>query len=160
MNDQSEKHTAPLDDSHELFNFNGETAIVPEGAKLVRRILKQAEESEDENTVTDEQSVRLVVRGMSEVVHFENNKAVLGRTDHRKASHPQVDLTHFGAAERGVSRQHARLEIRDKRLLITDLDSSNGTYLRGKRIPAYTPVRIHVGDEVMLGRLAVKVLFE
>lgn len=160
MNDQSEKHTAPLDDSHEWLHSNGETAIVPEGAKFLRRVIRQADQPEDENVVTDNQSVRLVVRGMSETVHFEENKAVLGRTDHRKASHPQVDLTHFGAAERGVSRQHARLEIRDKHLLITDLDSSNGTYLRGKRLPAYTPARVHIGDEIMLGRLSLKILFE
>lgn len=161
MNDQSEKNTAPLDDSQEWLFSGTETAIVPDGSKMLKRLLRQGAEEDDENAVKDSQSVRIVVRGISEPVRFLEGKAVLGRTDHRQPIRPQVDLTHFGAAERGVSRQHARLELRDEKwLVITDLESSNGTYVHGKRLRPLTPIRIYSGDEIFLGRLAIKILFD
>jgi pSer/pThr/pTyr-binding forkhead associated (FHA) protein len=76
------------------------------------------------------------------------------------AAIPDVDLTALGGAERGVSRRHVRLEIKDNYVYLTDLDSSNGTFLRAEKLAPYTPVLIKKGDEVLLGRLAVEVDFD
>ncbi len=48
-----------------------------------------------------------------------------------------------------VSRRHARLERREGALVVTDLGSSNGTYLRGLKIGEETPLA-H-GDRVVVG---------
>lgn len=48
-----------------------------------------------------------------------------------------------------VSRQHCRLELRDERIVLTDLQSTNGTLVNGKRIAA--PVRLQSGTEIVIG---------
>jgi len=53
-----------------------------------------------------------------------------------------------GAPE--VSRRHARIVVEDGRATIEDLDSKNGTFVRGERITAVTPLQD--GDEVIFGR--------
>ena len=67
---------------------------------------------------------------------------------------------HLGAVERGVSRRHARLELKGGLLYIVDLNSSNGTFLRGQRLNPYTPTLLRTEDEVLLGRLAVQIVFQ
>ena len=158
MNDQSDGKTGPLTDPDDLFLSLSETAVVP--ASQLRRLVQSAEEQDEKAIVRDPESVRLVVRGMSEPIKFKDGAAILGRSDHKRAMRPDVDLTHYGAVERGVSRQHARLEIKEQRLLLTDLDSVNGTQLRGTTLRAFNPVRVRRGDDVVLGRLAFKILFD
>ena len=51
----------------------------------------------------------------------------------------------------GVSSRHCRLEFRGDRLILTDLNSSYGTYIHGKRIPADTPVALKPGSSFCLG---------
>ncbi len=51
--------------------------------------------------------------------------------------------------QKGVSRRHARIWIRDGEATIEDLKSKNGTYLRGERI--VSPARLEDGDEIRLG---------
>lgn len=51
----------------------------------------------------------------------------------------------------GVSRVHCRLEVQDDKLILTDLNSSYGTYIHRKRIPANTPVALKVGSSFCLG---------
>ena len=54
-----------------------------------------------------------------------------------------------------VSRQHARLLVKGMEVTVEDLDSKNGTYLRGTRLTE--PLRVMDGDEIRLGSVAVKV---
>ena len=51
--------------------------------------------------------------------------------------------------QKGVSRRHARIWIRNGEATIEDLKSKNGTYLRGERI--VSPTRLEDGDEIRLG---------
>jgi DNA-binding winged helix-turn-helix (wHTH) protein len=48
-----------------------------------------------------------------------------------------------------VSRRHARIVIADGKATVEDLDSKNGTFLRGKRVTAAAPLAD--GDEIKLG---------
>src|SRR5438034_11740595 len=52
-----------------------------------------------------------------------------------------------------VSKRHARLLYRDGRFIVTDLNSTNGTYVNRRRITQATIVRegdrIYVGDFVL-----------
>ena len=50
----------------------------------------------------------------------------------------------------GVSRTHCRLEMQGSQLVLTDLGSSYGTLIHGKRIPANTPVALKVGSTFCL----------
>jgi hypothetical protein len=64
---------------------------------------------------------------------------VLGRSS-------EADLT---LAEGPVSRLHARLETREGRWYLRDLDSANGTYLNRQRVAAPQP--LHSGDLIGIG---------
>jgi diguanylate cyclase (GGDEF)-like protein len=52
----------------------------------------------------------------------------------------------------GISRYHAVLRTgEDGKVRITDLASTNGTRLNGRRLPNHTPVVLHDGDRVQFG---------
>lgn len=48
-----------------------------------------------------------------------------------------------------ISRYHAKVHIASNGLFISDLQSSNGTFVNGKRVTS--PVLIEVGDEIQFG---------
>lgn len=51
----------------------------------------------------------------------------------------------------GVSRHHCRLEFRGDTLVLTDLNSTYGTFIHGKRVPPNTPVALKSGSSFCLG---------
>ncbi|MBK8639970.1 MAG: FHA domain-containing protein [Chromatiaceae bacterium] len=53
-----------------------------------------------------------------------------------------------------VSARHARLFIQDRRLLLEDLGSTNGTWLNGVRLLAPTP--LHEGDLLRIGQTELR----
>jgi len=63
---------------------------------------------------------------------------LLGRTRH----------TICQLKDMAVSRVHCEVEVRGKRILITDLESGSGTFVNGKRI---TETELRVGDLVKIG---------
>ena len=72
---------------------------------------------------------------------------------------PDLNLNEYGAREKGVSRVHAALRQERDQLLLVDLGSTNGTRLNGVPVTAHQPVRVQSGDEIRLGKLALKVRF-
>jgi DNA-binding winged helix-turn-helix (wHTH) protein len=52
-----------------------------------------------------------------------------------------------------VSRHHARVTVKGRDLSIEDLDSKNGTFVRGTRIT--TPTRLTPGDEIQIGPITL-----
>jgi len=48
-----------------------------------------------------------------------------------------------------VSRQHARIVVTGRRAVLEDLDSKNGTFLRGRRVEAVA--ELADGDEICIG---------
>jgi len=127
-----------------------------------KQISRRANQSKSaQGTVSfGQRELILVIRGMVERLVLPNDLSiVLGRSDLLTRYHPDVDLTPYGALDRGVSRGHARIHVEDDSLYVTDLGSTNGTFLGGKRLEPNTPTLIGKGDELLLGRLAVQVLF-
>jgi DNA-binding winged helix-turn-helix (wHTH) protein len=53
-----------------------------------------------------------------------------------------------------VSRHHARIRVREGEATIEDLESKNGTYLRGQRLAA--AAALTDGDEIRIGSVSVK----
>ncbi|MCL2725953.1 MAG: Flp pilus assembly complex ATPase component TadA [Polyangiaceae bacterium] len=54
-----------------------------------------------------------------------------------------------------VSKHHARLVVRDGRFIISDLGSTNGIYVNGRRIGQATVVR--VGDKIYLADFVIRI---
>ncbi len=53
-----------------------------------------------------------------------------------------------------VSKHHARLMLRDGRVIVTDLKSTNGTYVNGRKIAQATIVR--TGDKINIGDFVLR----
>jgi len=70
-----------------------------------------------------------------------------------------IDLTSLNAYQHGVSRQHCTLRRNNTSLVVTDLDSTNGTFLNGERLIPYRDYGLHDGDRLILGTLHVTVHF-
>jgi len=56
----------------------------------------------------------------------------------------------FAVDDAKVSRRHARLERREGRWVLVDVESTNGTYLNGERLTRPRPVK--PGDRIMVGQ--------
>ncbi len=104
----------------------------------------------------------LIIRGISESLSLkEGQVALLGRADFRSGGfQPDVDLTAYGAQERGVSRAHARLHLENGLLYVTDLYSANGTRIGGQRLEPEQHYLLNHNDEFQLGALAIRITFE
>lgn len=88
------------------------------------------------------------------------DQLIIGRTDTSSPRQPQIDLTPYGALEKGVSRIHAAIERSDDVLTIVDMGSSNGTFLNGQRLLADQPRVLRDGDEIRFGKLVAHVYFK
>lgn len=67
---------------------------------------------------------------------------VLGRTD---------DRADYVLPVATVSGAHAKVEKKGDKIFITDLESTNGTYIDQKKISSNTPVELKVGSTVVFG---------
>ncbi|MBI3763403.1 MAG: FHA domain-containing protein, partial [Chloroflexi bacterium] len=69
-------------------------------------------------------------------------------------------LSPFRALELGVSRMHATLTINGTSLTLTDLGSTNGSMVNSVKLQPNAPFQLNDGDEIRLGKLALRVYFE
>lgn len=72
---------------------------------------------------------------------------------------PDIDLSHFDAYERGVSRQHAILRHLNNTVVLIDMNSANSTFLNGQRLMPDQPRILRDGDEIRLGQLVLRIGF-
>lgn len=141
------------------------TAALPPDSSRLQRLL-QTQKIEDPNVSFSTQvEVTMIVRGVPERLTFEQAPTlVLGRcvfADSPSDHSADIDLEPYGASQRGVSRAHARLDLLSHRYLyITDLNSTNGTYVNGKRLRPYEPTILSKADKLVLGRLPIQIFFE
>lgn len=146
------------DDQPDEFLKKHDTAVLS-NKNYLRRIAP-VQVSNDTASLGENREIILVIRGMVERLVIKDNKPItLGRSDMKTRFVPDIDLTPYGALDRGVSREHSRIHLEGDHLYITDLDSTNGTFLAGKRLDPHLPTLIRKGDELLLGRLAVQILF-
>ena len=76
---------------------------------------------------------------------FDKNEISIGRVQGNDLLLPKGN----------VSKRHARIVFRDGRFIVTDLKSTNGSYVNGHRIAQATIVR--EGDKIYIGDFILKV---
>ncbi len=86
-----------------------------------------------------------------------NGVALVGRSDETSGFAPHLDLSPYGAADSGVSRQHAILLPSDEGLYLIDLDSTNGTWINGQRLAPGQKYLLRSGARVEFGTLRLMV---
>lgn len=133
-----------------------------------RRRSPQADESlpttapinQNTSTLGEAREMILLIRGMVErLVIDESMEYILGRFENGARNPGEIDLTPYGAMDRGVSRHHLRIHFHDGRLYVTDMASTNGTFIGKVRLEPNTPMVLRKGDELTLGRLPIQILF-
>ena len=104
--------------------------------------------------------VNLILHGIFERFILRHGQTLkLGRFEPNDQKPDELDLTSYGASERGVSRFHAQISLINKQIFITDMQSTNGTYIRSLRVTPHVPALLSKGDELLLGRLPIQVMF-
>jgi len=111
--------------------------------------------------LNDESEVLLHIPQKNENIRLQKqSEVVIGRTDVKSQTFPDLDLTPHGALEGGVSRNHAAIRRNDNTLTLIDLGSANGTFLNGKQIPPEHPHVLRDGDEISFGKLVSRIYFK
>ena len=66
-----------------------------------------------------------------------------------------INLQAYTAIEKGVSREHASLTLIANTVMLTDLESANGTFLNGHQLSPNKHYVVRNGSEIRLGQLAI-----
>ena len=80
-------------------------------------------------------SLSLFILEKGEIIPIiRKGEIVIGRIMGEQTIFPDIDLSPYKAQTSGVSRFHAAIKIQDKGICITDLGSTNGTRVNGRRL--------------------------
>jgi pSer/pThr/pTyr-binding forkhead associated (FHA) protein len=82
---------------------------------------------------------------------------LLGRSQRSTGHRPDFDMT-FYDPEGYVSRRHAHIIRARNGYFISDLNSSNGTLVNGRLLPAERPRLLRNGDKITIGEVVIQFL--
>jgi hypothetical protein len=107
-------------------------------------------------------AARLVVSASNEeiLLDLSRDEWVVGRTDPQRDIYPEIDLGPHGGDKSGVSRRHARLVTQGGRRWISDLNSTNFTFLNGEKLEPGGYYPLTSGDQVRFGLLTLRYIEE
>lgn len=71
---------------------------------------------------------------------------------------PYIDLDPYDGFSKGVSRVHATIMVEEDNIYITDLDSSNGTYINNIRLIPQQKSPLTYGNIIRVGTLRLQML--
>ncbi len=106
--------------------------------------------------------LRLRMRNFSDPLDFilqPGQKLTVGRSDKGDPNQPDVDFASYNALQYGISRTHALFEFRGKSIFLTDLGSTNGTFLNGIRFDQNESHELRMGDFIKFGKMVIAVEF-
>jgi hypothetical protein len=130
-------------------------------APLVDTSEMKAVQAAGSHVFEDNMVLRIEIEGgTTPILVYPKQEIIFGRRDPTSGGMPDVDLTPYAGYRMGVSRRHAAIRLQDKRLDVSDLGSSNGTFLNGTRLSAHRPYQLRDGDEVRLGQMVMRVFFQ
>lgn len=86
----------------------------------------------------------------------------IGRSADGSLHNPEVNLELDGGGVLGVSRNHAVFKPDEQGvgMVVTDLNSTNGTFLNQYRLPPELPYPVKNGSEIQFGNLLVHVFLK
>lgn len=109
--------------------------------------------------VVSQQKAKLTItRGGAVGKEFplQSGDNLVGRWDPDSGAFPEVDLE-MDDPEARISRKHALIRV-SEHVSIEDIGSLNGTYVnRGRRLELGSPVVLHDGDEIIIGKTFFKI---
>ncbi len=126
-----------------------------------QEIVQAAMNTAGTNQFVEGMVLRLEIEGApTPIILHPKEETSIGRRDPATGTLPDVDLTTYAGYRLGVSRKHAIIRMKEKQLEVYDLGSSNGTSVNGVRLMPHQPHPLRDGDEVTLGKMNIRVLFQ
>ena len=87
------------------------------------------------DTTQARRTVTFDLLDVEQQIKFEAGKHIcLGRADEDSDWQPTLDLTPYGAIEKGVSRMHADIFLDKDHVFLLELGCANGTWVNGVRL--------------------------
>jgi hypothetical protein len=138
-----------------------EEAKAESDEKLLDTNERKAVETAGGTVFNEDMVLRIEIDGGSTpMLVYPKQEIIMGRRDPNTGGMPDVDLTAYAGYRMGVSRRHAAIRLQEHHLHVSDLGSSNGTFLNGTRLNAHRPYQLRDGDEVRLGQMVLRVFFQ
>lgn len=132
-----------------------------EDPEMLEALLKQRNREPGTARLGKAREVLLLVDSGIRRIELRNDVSyLLGRFTQGKPHGNYIDLAPFAAADRGVSRIHAQIHMEDGYLYITDMDSTNGTYVDGIQLQAHQPHQLRQGSNIILGRMHMQLMYK
>lgn len=140
----------------------GEISITQPGTRRIGDIEPEEESRWGPARFNSQTVLELKESDTGETFRFNQDaitQLIIGRIDPSTGERPDVDLNDLNALEKGVSRRHAIISLRDGALHLIDQGSPNGTFLNGQRLVAYQSRILRDGDDIRLGHLVLRVTY-
>lgn len=132
-----------------------------DSVKLLDTSETKAIDTAGSSTFTENMVLRVEIEGAATpMLVYPKQEIILGRRDPNTGAMPDVDLTAYAGYRMGVSRRHAAIRFQERQLNVSDLGSSNGTFLNGTRLNAHRPYQLRDGDEIRLGQMVMRLFFQ
>jgi pSer/pThr/pTyr-binding forkhead associated (FHA) protein/S1-C subfamily serine protease len=122
------------------FTFRSAVSRVDEAASETVALSKEALQQASDATMIWQASAPLTLVRGDRAEFGVNRSLTLGRDASNDIALPK---------DSNLSQHHARFDLREGRLVVTDLKSRNGTWVNGKRIS--TPIFLNHADQVRVG---------
>lgn len=141
--------------------------LIPKDAELAQELDKQKSASQAPNSVAVAQCLRqLPLGGMAlffvsqekPLMVPELAKLVLGRKQ-ETTSEPVLDLSDYGRLAHSISRRHALISQQEDGYVLSDLGSTNGTWLNQQLLQPGKIYPLQSLDQVRLGLFSFHVCF-
>ncbi len=130
-------------------------AILPD---LVDATRKKAEQIQRESDISiGENQFKLIIPFTGkETIYNLDMPLVVGRSDESTEKIPEIDFAEYDK-KYGISRSHARFDYKDGSVFITDLGSTNGTYVGEYLLDFGRPHELCNRDIIHFGALGIQI---
>jgi len=146
----NEKHTRRLEDS----------SMQMSDPDMVEAVIKHRNRLRATSGLGNASEVLLMIYDQIHRLEIRDEmNYLLGRFQRSQPQDPHVDLTTYDAANQGVSRIHAQIHMEEGQLYLTDLDSTNGTFIDDLRLLPHQPTRLYQSAQIRLGKLNIQVMY-
>jgi len=108
-----------------------------------------------------EDGIAIYAAGTSKPIYLHFDKElVFGRTsDKDEFDESLIDLTSLGGFQMGISRRHAVINRTEDGYVVTDLSSTNGSWLNNERLMPNKSYPLASGSQLRFGRMQVLILY-